>query len=189
MAQYVVRAFGEDRPGIAAALTWALAEAGGNLLDVSSTSLRGHFAMMLVVDGPDPRDRLQARLSESAAPLGVSVSVRQVQEDTPDRTPGTHALSVYGPDRPGIVAGISRALADQAVNITELTCRPAPEEEGSFYSMVAEIAVPPGVNIAALQGELTAVARGLGVDITLKPIEPRSTGVYGSPRSGSGPSP
>ena len=52
MGRFAVSVFGRDRPGIVAAVTRVLADAGCNLEDTSMTILRGHFAMMLVVAGP-----------------------------------------------------------------------------------------------------------------------------------------
>ena len=49
MARFAVSVFGRDRPGIVAAVSRVLADAGCNLEDTSMTILRGHFAMMLVV--------------------------------------------------------------------------------------------------------------------------------------------
>jgi glycine cleavage system transcriptional repressor len=170
---YAVTAFGADRPGIVAALTWALAEAGGNLEDVSSTSLRGRFAMMLVVEAPLPRNGLQARLSEGATALGVNVNVREVDEGSPERTPATHILSVYGPDRPGIVARISRILADQAVNITDLTCRKGEEEGKQIYWMRADVSVRRGTNTTTLEDELAAAGKDLRVEVNLEQLEHR----------------
>ena len=49
----MVTASGVDQPGIVAAVTTPLADVGCNLEDATSTILRGHFAMMVVVSGPD----------------------------------------------------------------------------------------------------------------------------------------
>ena len=44
-----VTAIGRDRPGIVAAITSALLEAGGNVDDSQMSILHGHFAVMLIV--------------------------------------------------------------------------------------------------------------------------------------------
>ena len=76
-------AIGADRPGILVALAGALAEAGANLEDVSSTILRGHFASMLVVDAPEGIDPggLERSLAEAVADLEVTVLVRAVRDE------------------------------------------------------------------------------------------------------------
>jgi glycine cleavage system transcriptional repressor len=83
MSRFAVSVFGRDRPGIVAALTRVLADAGCNLEDTSMTILRGHFAMMLVISGgagifaPD----LEAALSPVADRLDLQLSVRPVSDD------------------------------------------------------------------------------------------------------------
>ena len=44
-----VTVLGDDRPGIVADVTTALADLHGNLEDSTMTLLRGHFAMVLLV--------------------------------------------------------------------------------------------------------------------------------------------
>ena len=48
MSLLAVTLIGQDRPGIIADATSALAELGGNLEDSTMTSLRGHFTMVLL---------------------------------------------------------------------------------------------------------------------------------------------
>ena len=50
---FAVTVLGHDRPGIIAATTEGLAGLGLNIEDSTMTLLRGHFAMMLVVDVGD----------------------------------------------------------------------------------------------------------------------------------------
>lgn len=171
MAHFAVIALGADRPGIVAGLTEALFREGGNLEDVSSTILRGYFAMMLVVDAPDATAAgLEDTLAGAVAPLGVFVTVRDVEAGSPTRLQASHVLVAYAPDRPGIVARLVRLLADRGVNITDLSCRVV-SEENPVYTVVAELGVPEGVDVEELSGEVAGVAVELGVDVSLRPIE------------------
>ena len=170
MPHFAVTAIGRDRPGIVAALTGALRGLGGNLEDVSSTILRGHFTMMLVVDAPSTADELRTMLGDAAAPLGVSVTVSDVEEGAPDRPRATHVVSVYGSDRPGIVAGIAEALAGAGANITELSCRVTSADE-PVYVMVAEVAIPEDADADGLATDIAGTGRGLGVDVSFAPID------------------
>jgi glycine cleavage system transcriptional repressor len=167
VAHFAVIAIGADRPGIVAALTGALYESGGNLEDVACSILRGHFAIMLVVDAPVPADELERDLAAAAQPLGVTVSVRDVESGAPRGARATHTLVAYAADRPGIVAGLTGLLADRGVNVTDLTCR-VTSEDPQVYVMVAELAVPEG---AELSGEIEKRASDLGVDVSFRPIE------------------
>ena len=47
-----VTVLGDDRPGIVADVTAAVAGLGGNLEDSTMTLLRGHFAMVVLVRTP-----------------------------------------------------------------------------------------------------------------------------------------
>jgi glycine cleavage system transcriptional repressor len=172
VAHYAVTAIGRDRPGIVAALTGALRDLGGNLEDVSSTILRGHFAMMLVVEAPDdvPGERLHAVLDAAATPLEVAVTVSDVAEGTPDRPAATHVLSVYGADHPGIVAGVAALLAERGANITDLSCRLTGADR-PLYVMIAEVEVPDAAAPARLADDVATTARDLGVEATLAPID------------------
>src|SRR5919204_222117 len=82
MARFAISVFGRDRPGIVAAVTRALADAGCNLEDTSMTILRGHFAMMLVVAGGAAAgpQALDARLAPVAERLDLQVSTRPLDD-------------------------------------------------------------------------------------------------------------
>lgn len=171
MGHFAITAIGTDRPGIVAGLTEALREVGCNLEDVSSTILRGHFAMMFVVDAPESdAPGIQDALHRAAEPLGVTVTVRDVEAGAPDRPEATHTLTVYGADKPGIVAGVAGLLAERSVNITNLSCRIV-GEEAPVYAMVAEVEVPADGDARALAADIDEHARRLDVDASLRPIE------------------
>jgi glycine cleavage system transcriptional repressor len=172
VAHFAVIAIGSDRPGIVAALTGALYELGGNLEDVASSILRGHFAIMLVVDAPDglSGQALEEALGRAAQPLGVSVTVRDVEAGAASRVAATHVLVAYASDRPGIVARLTRILADRGANITDLSCR-LTAEDPPVYAMVAEVALPDGTDEDVLRADLENAGRELGVDVSFRPIE------------------
>jgi glycine cleavage system transcriptional repressor len=167
MTTLAVTAIGVDRPGIVAAVTGALVDHGCNLEDTSMSILRGHFAMVLIVAAPDGLDA--ATLEEALATDDLVVAVRTVgsagsSDDDGDRW----TVVVYGADHPGIVHGIATTLADLDVNIVDLTTRVT---AGPIYAMVMEVALPAGLDGAALEARLAATAGELGVECTLHPSE------------------
>ena len=168
--ELVVSAVGEDRPGIVAAIAEALGDHGCNLLDSSMTILRGRFAMVLVVSGTEDVTALQRGLDAATAPLGVRCTV-----GAPPAAAGAdgepHVLSVYGADRPGIVARIARLLADRGVNIDDLSTRLIGDERRPVYAMVLDVVVPAGVAIEGLAEELDLVGSELGVHCRLHPAD------------------
>jgi glycine cleavage system transcriptional repressor len=168
MPSVAVTVIGRDRPGIIAEVTGVVSEMGGNLEDSSMTLLRGHFAWMLIADVAAPADDLAARLAHLAGD-GLVVSVLPVSEDAPyGHDAGHYMLSVHGADRPGIVAGVTAALAAHGGNITDLSTRLGP---GGLYLLVAEVTLPSDVDVVALGEELAGAGRQLGVGVSLRPAD------------------
>ncbi|HSK23239.1 MAG TPA: ACT domain-containing protein [Egicoccus sp.] len=166
MAELAVTAVGADRPGIVAAVAKVLHERGGNVEDSAMTILGGHFAIVLIVATDDEPDALRGALEEATGPLGLAISVSRAEGERRPHEP-THLLSVYGADRPGIVAGVTAALADLGANITDLETQVIGSDE-PVYAMVIEVVAD---DEPALDARLTAVCEELGVDHTLRTIE------------------
>ena len=68
VTRFVVTAYGRDTPGVLAAISTELADAGVNILDVSQKVLQGYFTIVLFADLPaggvefgTVRQRLQSR--------------------------------------------------------------------------------------------------------------------------------
>ncbi len=168
-----VTVVGNDRPGIVAAVTRGLYELGCNLEDATSTILRGHFSMMLVVRPPEGTDAaaIDERLRDIGDPLGLIVSARPVDEADLAPVEPTHMVSVYGADRPGIVFRVAQVLAEGGSNITDLTSRLVEDrgtEQGPpVYAVMLEVAFPEGSDPHPridLHGDLD-------VEVSIRPLE------------------
>ena len=165
-----VTVIGNDRPGIVAGVTKVLYELGCNLEDVTSTILRGHFAMMLVVraaPGASP-SQVEEKLGAVARDLGLVVSARSVDEAALDVDAPTHMVSVYGADQPGIVFRVAQRLSERDVNVTDLTSRVIGEETEPVYALMLEVVAPPDLELASI---LSEVARELEVEVSVHPVE------------------
>jgi glycine cleavage system transcriptional repressor len=79
-------------------------------------------------------------------------------------------LSVYGSDHPGIVARFAGALAERDANITDLSCRLTTGDE-PIYVLIAEVALPDGLQEQELRRVIDEAAAEAGVDATFVPIE------------------
>lgn len=166
-----VTAVGADRPGIVAAVTDVLYQEGGNLEDCRCALLGGHFAMVMIVALPDGSDAasLETALTVAGAPINVTATVRSIDEAARTESAGTPVIvSVYGADHPGIVAKVSRALANRRASITDLATRII-EGERPIYVMILEVTLPAGLESATLDADLRALE--LGVDISIHPAE------------------
>jgi glycine cleavage system transcriptional repressor len=161
---------GVDRPGIVATITSSLAELGCNLEDVSTSLLRGHFAMVLVFSGPAAAgaEEIRDHLLAGAVGFDLHLDIWPITEVVPEgRT--THVLRIHGPDRIGIVAAIAEVIAGQAGNIREMSCS---REEGvsPTYVVVLELEIPAHVSADALEKALAETARRLGLRLTFEPV-------------------
>jgi len=165
---HAITVLGHDRPGIIAETTGVLAGLGLNLEDSTMTLLRGHFAMTLVCAGDVPAAAVEAALVPLAADGTLTVTVREVPAEQAGATAGSPwVLTVHGGDRPGIVSAVVGEVARAGGNITDLTTRLA----GELYLLVAEIDLPAGADVPAVEDAIRAVASGLGVGATLRPAE------------------
>ena len=80
---YLVTVHGADRLGIVARLASVIAEAGGNITDLTTRLSGALYVLLAEVDLPRSADvaTLQARLAEVSAELGVETSMRLLEND------------------------------------------------------------------------------------------------------------
>lgn len=169
MQELAVTAIGSDRPGIVAAVAGVLRDRGANVEDSAMTILGGHFAIVMLVESDDDPHDLRAALTEATAGFGLTIHVsRAGNEPTPSEP--THLLSVYGSDKPGILAGVTRALADAGANVTDLETRLLSAEDDPIYAMVIEVFVDDDRQ-DALTAAVSAACEDLGVDHSMRRIE------------------
>jgi len=168
MTLLAVTVIGHDRPGIIAEVTGVLAQLGGNLEDSTMSILRGHFAMVLLVSCEVPAEAVEDALRPMTADGQLLVSVREVPVEAEPPSTGTgYLLSVHGADRAGIVSAVAGVVASVGGNITDLSTRLS----GDLYVLLAEVDLPPGVDVAALTHDLETGAEPLGVEVALRPLD------------------
>ncbi|ROT28053.1 glycine cleavage system protein R [Micromonospora sp. HM5-17] len=166
MNELAITVIGPDRPGIVADVAEALARVGANLTDSTMTRLRGHFAMTLICAGPSA-DQAEAALAPVVADGPLVATVRQVGAEAVRTSVGEpYLMAVHGADRLGIVAALTRVLAEAGGNITDLSTRLT----GQLYVLLAEVELPPGA-ADGLAERLSAVAASLDVEVSLRRAE------------------
>jgi glycine cleavage system transcriptional repressor len=166
-----VTVIGNDRPGIVAAVTRSLFDAGCNLEDVTSTILRGHFSMVLFVRVPDEigASDLEERLDSVGKEMELVITARAVDETPVEVAAPTHMVSVYGSDRPGIIYRVADILANDGANVTDLTSRVIGSEEHPVYALMLEVALPGSSE--EIERDLSSLKAELGVEVTVRPLE------------------
>jgi glycine cleavage system transcriptional repressor len=172
--RFIMTAFGQDRPGIVADVTEILFENGCNLEDTSMTLLAGEFTLILLfmagsADVASPLSRACRRLEQEK---GISAFLRPLEPRETIETEKdvfTRTLHVEGLDHAGIVYKVSRFLADNHINIVNLTSavKASPESGTAMYVMDILVQIPTATAMDPLENGLRAVADDLNVDITL----------------------
>ena len=171
--RFVMTAFGKDRPGILAEVSQLIYENGCNLGDSTMTILADEFAMILLLSGREEAE-LEERLLSDCRRLerekGISAFIRPVGvvKETPRLETVSYELRVEGLDQAGIVYRISRYLADNRINITNLHSRMqySPDSGAAIYTMEIQIEVPEEMSENDLDNGLTQVGNALNVDIS-----------------------
>lgn len=171
-----VTAVGSDRPGIVAAVTEALFTVGANLEDSRMAILGGHFALVLIADMPAGSDvaALDSALEPARASLGLTITVGPIADAPTHASDGEPwIVTVYGADRPGIVARVSKLLADSSVNISDLATHVL-DGETPVYVMTIEVTLPTNARPGDIEVALRALTDELGVDLSMHPMEPET---------------
>ena len=170
--RWVITVVGKDRPGIVAGVTKALYRLGCNLEDSAMTRLEGEFAIMLIFSSP-------VKATESAIRKAFNALERQLQlvahlkrlskaeATTPAKSGKPYRIAVYGADRAGIVFRVSDALARAGINILDVHTHRSASDSPSLYLMLLEVEVPARVKIERLESRLHALAKTLGVEVSI----------------------
>ncbi len=162
--ELAVTVIGPDRPGIVADVAEALSALGANLTDSTMTRLRGHFTMTLICTASAPTEKIESALDGLD---DLIVTVREVGRDGPmPAAEGSFLLRVHGADRLGIVAAVTRAVAQAGGNITDLSTRLS----GSLYVLLAEVDLPADA-VEGVNSRLAELAEQLQVEVSLRSIE------------------
>jgi glycine cleavage system transcriptional repressor len=172
---FALSAIGRNRPGIVADLSELIYECDCNLEDSSMTVLGSEFAVLLLLSGQgeDVGERLSAACKRLEWEKRLTVFFRPLESD-PTSAPATetrrYALTATGLDKAGIVARVSRCLADAGINIRQMETqsRPEPESGAPFYTMRIEMDVPVTADEGVLRDRLDAIGRELYVDIVFE---------------------
>jgi glycine cleavage system transcriptional repressor len=172
MNRFAVFVVGPDRPGIIAAVSQVLFEQGCNLEDVNQTSLLAQFVGIFIATAPtgSREDGLLGVLTQRLVPLGLSVLLRPVAVPlaamaTPSEP---YVITTIGPDRAGLVAGITALLAQYGANITNLKAVTRTDRDHQEYVMFYEVDVPADIDRQAFRADLLARARDLGLEANLQ---------------------
>jgi glycine cleavage system transcriptional repressor len=173
MNKAILSVLGQDRPGIVAAISKILFQQNCNIENVSQTSLQSEFAGIFIVAMPAALslETLKNCLIDELQRLDMHVQIKSLQPQDPG-DPATKfesfVITTKGPDRKGLVAGITEVIAAHGANITNLQAVFKGGEEPGDNIMIYEIDVPIHVEQKTLDHQLRQKAQELSLEISIQ---------------------
>lgn len=172
MKKVVISVLGFDRPGIVAAVTKALLDTRCNIEDVNQTILQTEFAGVFIATIPEDVEEkeLLGSLCRVLEPLGLTVVVKALSGTSDWVAPESEpfVVTTVGPDRLGLVAGMTEVLARFGVNIANLKAVFRGGENPRDNLMIYEVDVPVAVEMKAFRDALFDRAGSLGLELSIQ---------------------
>jgi glycine cleavage system transcriptional repressor len=173
MNKAILSVLGRDRPGIVATVSKIIFEQNCNIENISQTILQSEFTGIFIVCLPEDLsvETLQNCLRKQLALLDFHVQIKPVQPPKSFSAPGgiePYVITTKGPDRKGLVAGITEIIAKYDANITNLQAVFKGGDEPGDNIMIYEIDVPAKTDQKAFDSELRERAKTLSLDISIQ---------------------
>ena len=172
--QYIMTLMAVDRVGILSALTNALDDLSGNILEMSQAVIRRFFTMIVAVEFPrdcDPQIIVE-HIRSVCRPFGVEVSLKDPEQEqipealTEAATADRYVLTVTGADRKGALRQITRRLAQEGVDIIDL--HGIRDDVSMQFSAFMELVSPNGVDLLGVIHELQRTLASENLVLTLQ---------------------
>ena len=169
--QMIISIMSHDRPGIIAGVTGAIYRLGGDVADLNQTVLCGYLTMILSVSFDDEvtREDVMAAISHIKTESKFEVSIKELTNgekamanQTPDET---YILTVQGPNKAGIVHGVSQLCFERNINILDL----ATTLKNDQYTMALQLDLKNCSRTGReLRKELEEYSKNSGLNITMQ---------------------
>jgi glycine cleavage system regulatory protein len=168
----VIGFIGKDEPGLVRLIADLVSQHGGSWLESRMSQLAGRFAGIAVVQtSVDSIADLKAAL-QSLEQISSVVEETELKQEFSQEIKNSRILelNIVGPDRPGIVYEVSRALEQHVANVIDMETHisAAPMSGELTFSADATVEVPFEMDWQTLAEQMDVVALELGVDILLE---------------------
>lgn len=184
--EYIITLSAANRVGILAAVTNAMEELGGDILETSVTLMRGFFTVIVAADFPAHRDPqvIVDHISGVGNAYGIEVTLKDPVTDLPQQLEEDGArrylLEATGENQPGMMRLVASRLATDGIDIADLYA--ARTGDGRFR-MTLEITVPSDTDVRDVERDLEERGREAGLRAKIAPLEgPPAHQVFSPPR-------
>lgn len=167
--QYVLTLTAANRVGILAAVTNAIDELGGDLLEVRQTVVQKFFTLILAAEFPEHREPhvIVDHIRDIGRPYGIEICLKDPNEEIlqsdSDLLMEFQVATLTGRDAPGTLRRISARLALDGIDIVHLHA--LRNNDGDSFVMHMKLAVPEDVDVLHLQRELEEEGRDVDLSI------------------------
>lgn len=173
MQKLIISVIGYDRPGIIAAISRALFEQGCNIENVSQTILQSQFAGVFIASIPSEFtvESLSRKLEKDMTAMGLQVHLMPFSLQPPcfqNINSQPFVITTQGPDRKGLVAGITEVIARHGANVTNLQAVFKGGEIPGDNIMIYEVDIPESTDWQAFNVDLRARASDLNLQISIQ---------------------
>lgn len=172
MKRMILSVIGHDKPGIVAYVAKTLADLDCNIENVNQTTLQGTFAGVFTAacHGSVTEDTLDAAFAATLGDRPLTIHVDPINAEIPveNRATGQFVVTTRGPDGKGLVAGITRVLADHKANISSLQAYFKGGSDAKDNGMIYQVAVPADADLQSLRQDLRDKAQELGLEISIQ---------------------
>jgi len=173
MNKVILSVLGHDRPGIVAAVARILFEQHCNIENVSQTILQTEFAGSFILTLPPDLlpDELRKILIAEGSLMDMHIHIKPIADECAAFHSGPSepfVITTKGPDRKGLVAGISAAIARYGINITNLQAVFKGGDAPGNNIMIYEVDIPSDIDQKTFYQELRETAESLTLDISIQ---------------------
>jgi len=128
--------------------------------------------IVLVTSTETDVEALRSDLDSSRAKLELeAISLSEIDEAQARIDEPSHVITLYGADHSGIVNGVTAALAERGVNITDLDTHLVGEKTEPAYMMILEVSLPDGLTGQGLEASLSEVARAQKLELSVRSLD------------------
>lgn len=167
----VVRVLGRDRVGLVAEITKRLADFHINIIDIEQSVIHGLFSMFMLIDTSTSKisyTEVEKLLDNCGEELGIEIKTTPFTEYkksvSEDGNKELNVITIFGVDKPGIVAGVSKTLRKLGCNIERIKMI----ARGELIAMEMLIDSKSS-NLSELREKLRDVGDKLDIDIIVQP--------------------
>ena len=166
---FLINAFGKDKPGIVAEVSKILYENGFNLENSTMSKLADEFTIMLVVytEKEFTTDEVKKLFLPVEDKLNLNIYVKEIDYKEEDKKNTLYKVIVYGGDKPGIVYKVAKLLAENNINIVDMTT----EKAQDIYVLITDVEIPDSVDFEEFRAKIKQLQYDIDVDVSCEKIE------------------